>query len=479
MTKGGSRKGAGSPLWSCRPTQSVRIPSVFVPIVLKITRILDNAESLNVAVEALSDFYSNFENFSLDYGNDNTKDIVGNDMSSKLNIDGLYYITHIDNVVSILNRGILSHSLINKEGISHKSVYNLQVVNKRANRVVIDDKVLWDYANLYFQPRNAMLYSLYRASSSSLSELVIISVSKRILNRKTLFITTGNAASEASKIIPISEAKEYLPSIRNSIDTDWWNNEDGSKRKIMAECLVPDKVSPSYISHIYVVNDDVKQKVEELILSSQRVTSNDVQVFVEPKRFFQPDLVRTIHGRLKIVKGDLFFSRAQTLTISVNCVGVMGKGLASTAKYRFPDVYVYYQDLCKSKELAYGKPSLYKRESSIFVSLYDEYSGLADIDSSSQTWFLLFPTKDHWKNKSNIDGIEEGLMWLTKNYKLSQIKSLAIPALGCGQGGLDWSVIGPLMCKYLVQIDIPVSIYLPTEKNIPNEQLSEDFLIQF
>ena len=86
-------------------------------------------------------------------------------------------------------------------------------------------------------------------------------------------------------------------------------------------------------------------------------------------------------------------------------------------------------------------------------------------------------SKDHWRNKSTLAGIEQGLQWLQKTYKNQEIKSLAIPALGCGLGGLSWEDVGPLMCKYLISLDIPVALYLPTESKLSDEYLSDDFLL--
>ena len=80
-------------------------------------------------------------------------------MSRKIGIEGLYYITHINNVPSILERGILSHSQVEKNQIKREIIYNSQIIARRRYRK-INNKSLWEYANLYFQPRNAMLYSL-------------------------------------------------------------------------------------------------------------------------------------------------------------------------------------------------------------------------------------------------------------------------------------------------------------------------------
>lgn len=82
------------------------------------------------------------------------------------------------------------------------------------------------------------------------------------------------------------------------------------------------------------------------------------------------------------------------------------------------------------------------------------------------------------EEKADLKGIEEGLKWLTNTYKSEGIKSLAMPALGCGLGWLDWGVVGPLLCTYLKQLDIRVNLYLPKEIKIPEEQLKSDFLLK-
>lgn len=499
MPKGGYRPGAGGkPAWKHGKTTTIRVPIVFAKKILEIARKLDNEEFIELNIDSVTN--SNIDNPSgLDVGNivsfpsqqtkiedlplpeasvTNYMSICIPDedelekMSRKLGLDGLYYITHFENVVSILKRGILSHAFVESNNITYTPIYNSSVVNRRADKIVKCGKSLWDYANLYFQPRNAMLYSL----KAQRNEIAIICIKVSILDRADIFITTGNAANRESQILPIKEGRKILPEIRNQIDREWWKLEDGSKRKIMAECLIPDSVPPDYIHTIYVASDKARKLLEYVLKESEEKNIPNVPIVVEPKKFFQPDWRGALNDKLFLVKGDMFFSTMQTLTISVNCVGVMGKGLASTAKYRFPDMYVKYEDLCKNKSLQMGRPYVYKRESSVSNDLADE-SFYLEGESSSQTWFLLFPTKNHWKNKADINGIEEGLRWLLGNYKKCGIESLAMPALGCGLGQLEWREIGPLMCKYLAEMNIPVAIYLPADREITEELTSREFLL--
>jgi O-acetyl-ADP-ribose deacetylase (regulator of RNase III) len=138
---------------------------------------------------------------------------------------------------------------------------------------------------------------------------------------------------------------------------------------------------------------------------------------------------------------DIFSSNKQTITIPVNTVGVMGKGLALQFKQRYPEGYEYYKILCKHKIIDIGKLAIYKH--------------------NAIKWFLLFPTKRHYAEKSKIEYIEAGLIWIVNNYKKEGINSLAVPALGTGAGGLRWEDVYPLLIKYLSKLDIKVEIYPP------------------
>lgn len=159
---------------------------------------------------------------------------------------------------------------------------------------------------------------------------------------------------------------------------------------------------------------------------------------------------------IKVLIGDLFKSNAQTLVNTVNCVGIMGKGIALEFKKRFPDMYEDYVARCKANKVKLGKPYLYVRP--------------------AKPWILNFPTKDHWRSVSKLSDIVDGLNYLIEHYKEWGIESLAVPALGCGHGQLEWRVIGPTLYRYLARLDIPVELYAPY--GTPTEQLEIPFLSQ-
>jgi O-acetyl-ADP-ribose deacetylase (regulator of RNase III)/uncharacterized protein YwgA len=152
--------------------------------------------------------------------------------------------------------------------------------------------------------------------------------------------------------------------------------------------------------------------------------------------------------------GDIFESDAQTLVNTVNCVGIMGKGIALEFKKRFPEMYEEYAHLCKVGKVRLGYPYLYRQ--------------------LTPPWILNFPTKDHWRSVSKLDDIIAGLQYLQAHYRQWGITSLAVPPLGCGHGQLEWRVVGPTLYRHLKQLGIPVVLFAPFDT--PLEELTPKFL---
>lgn len=136
----------------------------------------------------------------------------------------------------------------------------------------------------------------------------------------------------------------------------------------------------------------------------------------------------------------VFDAPAQTIVNTVNCVGVMGKGLALEVKRRFPVVYEKYRHACKRGELKVGNLQLVK---------------------TKEQWVLNFPTKNHWRGRSKTSFIEKGLKKFVSTYKRRGITSIAFPPLGCGSGGLKWEEVRPIMERYLEPLpDLEIFICL-------------------
>lgn len=142
---------------------------------------------------------------------------------------------------------------------------------------------------------------------------------------------------------------------------------------------------------------------------------------------------------IKYIEGDIFKSPAQVIVNTVNTVGVMGKGIALSFKQRYPKMFEQYKKVCDKHQLTIGKLML------VYEADY---------------WLLLFPTKESWRNPSKIEYIEKGLMKFVQTYADKGITSAAFPKLGCGNGGLDWKEVKPLMEKYLNKLPIDIYIYL-------------------
>lgn len=140
-------------------------------------------------------------------------------------------------------------------------------------------------------------------------------------------------------------------------------------------------------------------------------------------------------------KGIIFSSDKQTIVNTINCVGVMGKGVALGFRLRYPEMYEKYKEFCKNKQITIGKLWLYKRP--------QEYS----------KWVLNFPTKFHWKYPSKMEYLEAGLQKFVETYQEKGITSIAFPLLGTHNGGLDKIDVLNIMHFYLDKCSIPIEIY--------------------
>lgn len=146
-------------------------------------------------------------------------------------------------------------------------------------------------------------------------------------------------------------------------------------------------------------------------------------------------------SNIKIVNGNIFNSKAQTIVNTINCVGVMGKGIALVFKLRYPMMFDIYQKYCYEHLIEIGKLWLYKGE-------------------PDTPWVLNFPTKTHWKLPSEYVYIERGLQKFVETYEEKGITSIAFPLLGANNGGLDKEKVLDLMTNYLNKCNIPIEIYI-------------------
>ena len=161
-------------------------------------------------------------------------------------------------------------------------------------------------------------------------------------------------------------------------------------------------------------------------------------------------------------EGNLFEAKCQTLVCTVNCEGVMGKGIALQFKKYFPIMYNEYRGVCKyGNALRHGGDLwLYTYENLSQLTLWaNTGEGPNKLITGWQSKILCFATKEQWRYSSKLEWIERGLQDFATKYKEWGITSIAFPKLGCNNGGLDWNKVRPLMEKYLGDLDIPVEIY--------------------
>jgi len=157
---------------------------------------------------------------------------------------------------------------------------------------------------------------------------------------------------------------------------------------------------------------------------------------------------------IRVLIGDIFESKAEVLVNTVNTVGVMGKGIALGFRKRFPEMYDDYVLRCEQKDVHLGEPYLYRRLVAPHI--------------------VNFPTKDHWRSVSRLNDITKGLAYLRNHVDEWGIRSLAVPPLGCGEGKLDWRVVGPTLYRALSHLNVAVELYAPF--GTPHEELKPEFL---
>jgi O-acetyl-ADP-ribose deacetylase (regulator of RNase III) len=141
---------------------------------------------------------------------------------------------------------------------------------------------------------------------------------------------------------------------------------------------------------------------------------------------------------IRVIKGNIFTTQCQTIVNTVNCVGVMGAGIAYECRLRYPDMYERYVQLCNERLFNIGSLWIYK---------------------GNDKWILNFPTKYHWKYESKVEYLEKGLQKFVSSYQEKGIRSIAFPLLGASNGGIPEAVSLELMQKFLEKCELDIEIY--------------------
>lgn len=150
---------------------------------------------------------------------------------------------------------------------------------------------------------------------------------------------------------------------------------------------------------------------------------------------------------IELTSGDILKDEAEAIVNTVNCVGVMGRGIALQFKNAWPENFKAYAAACARKEVQPGRMCIFETG-----------------QLTTPRYIVNFPTKRHWRGNSRIEDIELGLAALASDIKTHGIRSIAIPPLGSGLGGLNWEDVRPLIEKHLAPLtDVTVRIYEPLE----------------
>ena len=144
-------------------------------------------------------------------------------------------------------------------------------------------------------------------------------------------------------------------------------------------------------------------------------------------------------SNVKVIEGNIFLSKVQTIVNTVNCVGVMGAGIAFEYRLRYPNMFQQNRKLCEEGKFEIGKLWIYKTDN---------------------RWILNFPTKKHWRQPSEEKYLRLGLEKFLNTYQERGIASIAFPLLGAQKGGLSPDLSMKIMREYLDSSTIPVEIYL-------------------
>lgn len=145
--------------------------------------------------------------------------------------------------------------------------------------------------------------------------------------------------------------------------------------------------------------------------------------------------------------GNMFELKSQYLVNTINCVGAMGKGIALEFKNRYPEMFTEYKKQCEEGKIDIGLPFIWEN-----TDLFDPVV------------IINLPTKMHWRDPSKLIFIQKGLNWLEEYFKDKPDVTINMPALGCGNGGLDWDTVKDMIYKQLHPLQATFYVYSPGGK---------------
>jgi len=363
----------------------------------------------------------------------------------------LFYLCPIENLSSILNKGVFSHNLVEQTGLRVADLSDSSVQSRRASnaafKLFLGGKSLHDYVNLYINPNGPMMANiLFR--QRRIDQTVILSIDEaRVFSRDGAIVSDGNCASanthfqwasavtteEWTRISRLSKSETSIDTVEN-------------RRRQAAEVLVPESLSPDFVTAVSCGTPSVRNSVDDLLVQEglSRYVIHDPNLFFKYNRLGSGERLKA--GKVGFYTGDCTSVDADVLVISTNTVGGMaapekalsGKGgLAGLYRLRCPKGYQIFKEACRNGQVTIGNPRMIDFYEETCVANPQSLAGITDLP---HRYHVFFPTKiaPSYSEKSKPENIRTGLIRLGQLLSATPAKTITMPSLGCGLGSMNF-----------------------------------------
>lgn len=363
---------------------------------------------------------------------------------------------HVDNLDLCLRRGgMYSTNHTPGDGGVYKTIHDTGVQANRHNKPVPcgPGGTLHDYVPFYFGPLSVMLLQLKTGRVSGYNDgqeplVYVVAYAQDIVASGCGYVFTDGHS--------LARITEFFSDLCHLDRVDWsmvnqryWKDtvdDSDRQRRKQAEFLVHRCCDWSLVREVAVATEAMKVRVGGVFASCRRASAE--RLLSDPSGTSDAVPRRPM---IELTTGNLLLADADALVNTVNCVGFMGKGIALQFKQAFPDNFKVYERACRANEVQPGR---------MLVVPTNQLVG--------PKYIINFPTKRHWRGKSLMDDIEVGLRALVDETRRLGLRSIAVPPLGCGNGGLDWRVVKPKIEQaFSVLPDLRVLLFEPGGTPLP------------